>query len=498
MRSRTIFSVKLQTLIVLLIAFSGLSAAEVYYDVEADSSSVEVDTSVKMECAPEPEGSGCPVTRWTTRLSVPQSAEVTNVSSSNGEVSDWEREVGTVRITTDTPPTRSELISASYRIDREAYEVTEGLYTRRISLPGFRGERNSGTVTVEDFISGRLGSGFSFSSEGETVNFTGTGASNMVAASGEGFESEHFEFFGDVVEDSSSAYRIPVGTLGISNMFDRFPVAVMDSEEYNESVNEWSAGQYVNATLYVRDDLGENQRPVLAHEAVHGLNDQYLDWSAPGSWFDEGTAKYVEFLVRKSQGDRTRNVFGEDVTYQEGRYRYTLPSDGDIDRLWSYYSNDEEWMKTWTPQQGNRGFGYAYSELVIRNYVRNGGRLSQLYRDIESTEFSSAEGKWNAMSEHMDLTPCKHDTKERFEQCIEDVNSYDYPVYTATEIPESNRSLEVSELKVEKPETSENRNFSGNGSAGLTGRQGPVLIEMLVNSALDFLQGIFEQLGGNQ
>ncbi|WP_414836351.1 hypothetical protein [Candidatus Nanohalococcus occultus] len=425
-----------------------------FYEVDADSKSLSVESSVKLEC--DPDGSGCPVSRWTARLSVPASAQIQDVSSENGEVLDYERTGNTLTVRTETPPTRSELINVGYVIDRNAQQVTENLYTRSISLPGFSGEQTSGTLTVQDFISARSGNGFRYSVDKNTVNFTGTGATNFVTAFGQGDKAEYFEFFGKPVENSSKAYKISVGTLGVTNRFERFPAAVIDAEVYNRTVNEWSAGQYTNATIYLRDSLGDDEKPVLAHETVHGLNDQALGWRSRSSWFDEGTAKYVEFLVRKSSGDYTREVFGEPVSYTRNkdgrRYRYTLPSEGDKDRLWAYYESNSSWMKNWGPKQGNREFGYAYSELVVRNYIQNGGRLSQLYQDIRSESYQTDEEKWRGLSQHIDTTPCKYESRERFESCLDDVNSFDYPVYTVTDIKKTNRSLNVQQLEVEEPE----------------------------------------------
>lgn len=445
--------VKLALVVLLLTSFS---TAEVFYSVDADSKSLRMESSAKLECTPEPEGQGCPVSRWTAKLSVPTSAEITDVTSENGEVLDYERSGKTLTVETQTLPTNSELIKVNYVINRNAERVTEGLYTRSISLPGFSGQETSGTLNVKDFISGRISSGFQYSVKENEVNFTGTGATNFVAAFGEGEETKYFEFFGGKTDNPSKAYRIAVGTLGVANRFDRFPVAVISSGTYNETVNRWSAGQYTNATIYMRDNLGKDQMPILAHEAVHGLNDQTLNWETSSAWFDEGTAKYVEFLVRKSKGDYTREVFGEPVTYtkeEDGRrYRYTLSSKGDADQLWAYYENGDNWMKHWSPRKGNRDFGYAYSELVIKNYVRNNGSLRELYAEIDNTEYETDGEKWRELSQHLDVTPCKYESRDRFDKCLEAVNDYDYPVYSATDIRAAENSLVVEELKVEPAE----------------------------------------------
>lgn len=446
---------KYLAIFVLVLAFSAAASGEVFYEIDSGQDQVYMNTTIKLECT-----SNCPVNRWSLSWTKPPNSEILWINDSLGRIEDYEVQGEKILLTTNTGEKRNEeYVKIAFRIDESAEEIHDGLYKRKLSLPGFSGERTAGTVETENLVSGWTSFGFQTSYAENGMNFSGEGPLILRTKFGEGFETEYFEFFGDSREDVRLAYEIPVGTLGFYQQFEKFPVAVLPGEKYNRTVNRWSAGEYVGGVIRIREGLGEDFKPVLAHEVVHGLNDRELNWdSTSSSYFDEGTGKYVEFMVKKKLGHRTANLFGEPVTYTERKgstlYQYTIPSKGDREDLWNYYQNDQEFMKTWNANMESvRGFGYAYSELVIRNYIaRQNGSLRQLYRDLEvRNEIKDPEVKWSIYSDHMDMTPCKYDSRSRFEACLETINEYDYPVYSARP-NRSKTSLAIERLEVPKRE----------------------------------------------
>lgn len=131
-------------------------------------------------------------------------------------------------------------------------------------------------------------------------------------------------------------------------------------------------------------------------------------------------------------------------------------------------------MKYWSPEGPNREFGYAYSELVIRNYVMRNGSLTQLYDSVEENA-NSDQQKWEMLSRHMDLTPCKYDSRDIFEECLERVNEYDYPIYRAENINKSqnNMIVIVKELEIEERENeASNGGLLSNDSGDLNQTKG--------------------------
>ncbi|MFB6214075.1 MAG: hypothetical protein ABEJ07_05950 [Candidatus Nanohaloarchaea archaeon] len=449
-----------------LIAVSPV-AGEVQYSIRSDGNAVWKNTTVGLDCS-----TTCPGLTWTLN----PGEEVISVRDSRGEI-DYTVDGNSLSIPGRRFTGQERRVVEIRTVNSEdAEEIHAGLYKRTLQLSGFSGERTSGTIRVEDLQSGWTGFGFEESFSGDEMRFRGSGPVNIRVKFGNGYETRYFTFFGGQPSGTGVAYEVPVGTTGLVQQFERFPVAVMDDATYDRKVNEWSAGEYVSGAIQIRSPESSKGDflPVLAHEVVHGLNDRVLNWDQTRStYFDEGTGKYVEFLVKKKMEgqDRTRNVFGEDVTYRERRdgqlYRITLPSKGDPDELWNYYQQDGEFMKTWnamSEEPDRRRFGYAYSELVVRNYVsRMNGSLRDLYSRLQvERRITDPEVKWQLYSRHMDMTPCEYDTRERFEQCLDTINSYDYPVYSAEPTHDS-QPLQIERLEVPNRTTTGQRDLMPGG-----------------------------------
>lgn len=445
----------------LLIGFAGAELQEVQYSIDADESNAKVNTSIYMSC-----DSTCSGLKW----SLAENADVVFVRNSRGEM-DYSVEDGRVNIPGSRAGGReNETIKIGMEVGEEAEEIYEGLHQRKISIPSFEGVKTTGFVHNENLISGRIGFGFDYSFSGSEMRFKGTGPTNVRFKFGEGQETQYFEFFGLKPENTEAAYEVPIGVLGFQQRFSRFPVAVMTDSDYDRLVNEWSAGEYVGGGIKIREptNIEDSFMPVLAHEVVHGLNDRRLNWDqTKSSYFDEGVSKYVESLMRKklyNEGETNRKngeLFGEKKEYRvqkDGkRYIYTVPPkpfEGGKEALWNYYQNDRDSMKTWSAVEASdsetRSFGYAYSELIIANYVaREDGSIQELYQDIQvDQEIEDPEKKWQLLSQHLDMTPCKYEDKQRFESCLDEINSYDYPVYFAQPQQSSEAELQIDRLEV--------------------------------------------------
>ncbi|WEL23262.1 hypothetical protein HBNXNv_0407 [Candidatus Nanohalovita haloferacivicina] len=420
---------------------------------------MQLNTSIGLECE-----SNCPVNRWTLTWQVPETAEIVSIEDSVGEIEDYSINGRNLQITTNTGPKRmNETIRIVMNISKDSEEIYNGLYKREISLPGFEGDESRGVLKVDNLISGWKSYGFDTSYANNTMKFRGEGPASLRVKFGEGEKTQYYEFFGDYTGNTSQAYEISIGTIGVEQEFDGFPVASMPDEVYDTRANSWSAGEYIGGSMMIRSDLGDNYVPILAHETVHGLNDRELNWDRTSSaYFDEGTSEYVEAQVRKKLSAENSDVrppgeiFGEDIRWDPDPRDNTyslVPSRGDRDELWNYYRNDREFMKEWSSRMAeHRSFGYAYSELVIRNYVAEGGRLSDVYRGLKvSNKVTDPDVKWGVFSSQMDMTPCKYESRERFDSCLDRINEYDYPVYSAKP------TRQKENLTVERLEIPENR-----------------------------------------
>lgn len=486
-----------------LIGLAGAEIQEVQYTIEAGEDRADINTSVYMTC-----DSVCTGLKW----SIPEDSQVLFVRNSRGQM-DYEINDNTLDIPGSRAGNReNETIKIGTVHQEDAEEVYSGLYQRRLSIPSFKGVDTTGFVQTSDLISGRVGFGFDHSFSEDEMRFKGSGPTNIRIKFGEGYTTSYFEFFGSEPENTDSAYEVPIGVLGFQQKFDRFPVAVMSEQDYDQEVNEWSSGEYVGGGIKIRkpENIENDFLPVLAHEVVHGVNDRKLNWDqTSSSYFDEGVSKHVESLMRKKayrEGETDRkngNLFGSEKEYRvkkDGqRYVYTVPSKGDQDVLWNYYQEDRDFMKNWNAFEGDedtRSFGYAYSEFLIANYVsRQDGSIRQLYNDLEvNQKVNNPETKWSIFSDHLDMTPCKFEEREQFEQCIEEVNSYDYPVYSAKPSDDSSESLSIDRLKVpNRTETSETEKTVG--SVNLTSANNGFKDSM--SGLFGFLSDLFQKLTGS-
>lgn len=454
---------------VLLAVFTAPAAADVQYQGVINQEEVRMNTSVELECEDR-----CPISRWSLTWYIPENAEIIEIRDSYGEIDDYDRTGRSVSITTNTgEPRRSETVEIRMKIDEDAENVYEDLDYRRLTAYGIENEPTTGVFRVRNIVSGWAGYGFESSFSENEMRIKGNGTTAIRVNFGQGVEKEFYEFFGEERDNSSEAYRLAVGTTGQVQDFRRFPVSVMPTAVYNRTRPSWSAGEYMAGNIALRDNLGEDYLPTLAHETVHGLNDRFLKWDQTrSSYIEEGVSEHVEYLMQKKlyRNERvktgTRQVFGESEEYrvreEDGVYRYTKRSSGDPERLWNYYQQDLEFMKDWNPSRypDYRDFGYAYSELLIKNHLVNTDEtVRDLYADISPDRaIDSPEEKWNYLSQFMEMEPCNYDSRERFDQCLEEINEHDYTIYDASSIQRGSSSLGFDEIQVPNRTEVEERN----------------------------------------
>jgi len=446
--------------LILFLAFLAVSvSAETVHTVEAGEQRIEVNSSIGLECTDR-----CPVNSWKFSYTLPDDSRVISVSDSLGQIEDYNLDGTNLEVeTNEGAPRREEKLEINYVIETSP-TVENGLYMRSISFPGFQDEQNSGKLRVDNLLSGRTTHGFQTSFNNDNLNFTGEGPVQVNFNFGQGLESGYYEFFSTPgiesnVNQSEDAYEVALGFVNNQNRFERIPVLIY-GESYNTQGLEWSAGEYRAGTVRVKSS--EEMRPVLAHETVHSLNDPLLNWDRTSSdWFDEGTARHVESLMRKQlyrNGETDRrpaDLFGEDISYtdfDEG-LDYTVSSKGDREELWNYYRDNRSFMMDWTPRNGNRDFGYAYSELIIKNFLINGGDLQGLYSEVDPGRVvESNDEKWNIYSNHMDLTPCKSNSRTEFDRCLDRINEHDFPVRKASPIDGPGSTIDVRDVELPERE----------------------------------------------
>jgi hypothetical protein len=425
----------------------GSATAQSFHSLEADQDRVFVQSNITLTC-----NENCPANSFRFQYRMPEGSEIVSIEDSLGEINDYSLNSNIAEIVTNRGERReSEVVVINYRIERPAELVKLGLYSRQISLSGFEDEKTSGVVEAEGLISGRTNHGFE-TSFSEDMRFRGTGPVQINFNFGNGSKTSYYEFFDGEVGESDDSYRIALGVVGLQQSYQRIPVAMYD-EDYDDLGFEWSAGLYKAGLIQMRDNE-DREQIVLTHETVHALSDRPLNWDrTQTSYIEEGVAKHAESLIQKKlyreaeTDSRPANIFGEDKTYRDGGYRYTVSSKGDREELWNYYQEEKDFMKQWSPDHQRREFGYAYSELVVKNFIMQNGSVRDLYTDVESSPTESREEKWARFSELIELEPCNYDERERFDQCLDEVNSHEFEVKAATPV-QSNSTIRIDRIEI--------------------------------------------------
>jgi len=478
------------------ISLVSLGTAQVDYDISADSENLRVNTTILLDCS---NNSQCPVNSWDLEWQIPEDAEITNLSDSQGAINDFSRTGDTIQIETNKAPKRkAEKLTFNYVMDSSARKIADGLHSWRVTISAFPDRSTTGSLEADGLLSGRVSEGFEYSYSNDSLSFRGQGPGEVLVNFGQGSTSDYYTFFGGE-KNGSLAYKVSVGTTGFRQSYDSIPVVLKSDLEYETSVSPWSQGEYTAGVIKIRKDLEQSFQPVLAEETVHASNSEALKFDRTSSaWLDEGLGSYTQSMVRrKLEGPaRMRQIFGNETSYiverNGSRFRVTKPSTGNRDVLWNYYQEDRSFMKGWNPRKVDeevRRFGYAYSELIIRNYVSNGNRVSDLYQKIETDQtLETNQEKWDYMSQYMDLTPCRFESRQRFNQCLNRINSYDYKVYSATKVPKvKNEPVEVEELETPNYTTPNSEQAYSGGRLNNQVSKASNLIDMLFDIIFEIL-----------
>ena len=418
------------------------ASATVLYNATVSGTDVLVDATIELYTS-EP---GNKVNYWQTELSLPEKSKIISLADSQGVINDYTYANSLLMITTNKGAAREkEVLDLVFRIPSVVTTEFPPLSSMKLNFSGFADvnpEKPDEQTFVEIRTPIRLvfadaSYGFVTQSTEKIAQFSGSGAVGVTVWFGSGgTEYEHYLVFGNGDAAAADAdFSLLETTLGIRLPGVKYPVIALSEENYNRKVNPWSVGQYRNGILFIRENQSTTPTgtATLLHETVHAVNGRLLRFVPGGvAWFDEGVAQYVEFLEKQKLGVHQAQLFGEKVTWAAGNLVYTLAPRGKPNELWSYYQLNEDIMNKWTPETpATRTFGYALSELVIRESVlRNGPMiLTNLYTSLPEGEMSSAVATTYLLSKlNTDLRPCDADTIDAMKSCLAAVNAMAAPL----------------------------------------------------------------------
>lgn len=381
------------------------------------------------------------VNLWDITVELPEDSHILSLKDSRGEV-EYNFRGGDLTFETNSgPPRTEERVRLNYTLENVVSKKFEPLETAEASLFGFEDERTEVLVSSRDIVS--YYTPFGFRSEGSDSNIKFQGEGSMFLKfyrSESGNETEHYHYFsnGGEVKNAEKFFPILPYITGIQSPHERFPVVFLNDSAYDSAVNEWSSGRYkTGGLILMRGNLsGGKTVSTLIHETMHGFDEKLLKWDGTDSaYFDEGMAKFSGFLVNQKMDVLQPEIFGGRVHFTEGDKGYYYESRSSPDVLWNYYKNKGERMKSWTPWRDVdpdvREFGYAYSELLVRDYVGRNGLLSlrnlsekllNMDKKIKSTDekakiFSRLLGTFR---------PCFREDRQAFEECLDQINEEDF------------------------------------------------------------------------
>lgn len=452
--------INLLFLAVILSLLAGAAASTTSYDLSIEGNSAEMNLTLEIL----PENTDLTEMRpisW--RL--PEGTEIDSITDSSGSV-DFSRDGSLVTFKTEIPAEQDrEVVEIKGEIQDVVKEQYRELDLARLQLSA-RNDTTQVQVSTDRMILSEASSfGFDTALGNDSANYSGKGPVNLrLAISDAGTMYENYALFGPGnISVADDLYWVPAAVTGFLPQVNRHPVVVLPDREYNETVDRWSAGQYrTGGLIFIRNTTlqGDRVTGVLLHEVMHAFNAEALAWSeADRAWFDEGTSKYVEWLVNEKGGVKTAEIFGQPVTWRQGISRYTLPPRKTPEHLWQYYQEGHDFMERWkvTDARVDRTFGYAFSELVIRDYVRNKGAaaLRPVYsefldlnterkhpvRDVEKSNdrILSIMGT--------DLQPCKAGSKEVVGDCLDKVNGMEPEIPALGELKGETRTVEITPIQ---------------------------------------------------
>ena len=434
-------SLKLKILFFLLLF--PLASADILYNISIENKNAVIDAEYDLF-------SEFDVSSWNVSLIVPENSEIISVKDSKTEITGFSLEGEKLELKTHTgKPRKEEKIFLKFKVP-EIVEESNELKSLILSLAGFNGVKTKVSANIPDLLSASSSFGFSEKLSEDSLNLEGFGPVNFKAFFGNGKKFENFELFGlnyDLSKADGLFYVIESVT-GRKKPFERFPVIIAPDSEYIAEVNEFSAGNYqfgglisLRESVFKNNDSdlyfleGENAVSTLLHEAAHGFNEKVLRWNNfKKAWFDEGAATLIEFIADRKEKAKHPQVFGIEEKFIEGNYEITINSKGTKNDLFDYYEKNENFMEAWDPFTENgeneREFGYAFSELLFRKYLKEKGieKLREAYSSIseinEEAESQQQANEFLLNALQTDLAPCRFKEKTDLSSCTSEVNKF--------------------------------------------------------------------------
>ncbi len=418
--------------IVFVYFFIELATATTVYNISLSGRDAIINTSIVLRSEEK-------VTSWDVYWLLPDNSKVLSIKDDKGEIKDYSVYGNNLRFFTNPDRSKIKKVYIDIIIKNVVDSQFEPLYSTTLSLPGIDNEITIVNTRIDGIISGYVSFNFSEKYEDNYAEFIGYGPINFkMFFSSEGKVYDNYVGFSDYdLSVADKLYPIIQSITGIDLPFKRFPVKVISDNRYNEMVKSWSSATHLPGGLILVKESTmklENNASVVIHETIHGYNFKIFSWQQVNiSWFDEGMGKFAEHLADKQLSNVEPELFGGNIIFSADGNRFILKPKGDREKLWQYYQKNENFMETWNlDQDENRDFGYAFSELVIRDFVIRRGveGLRLTYRDLLNVDHlvnNSEEFNYIMLGVmNYDFKPCYPNDRDGFENCLNQINKFEF------------------------------------------------------------------------
>ncbi len=411
---------------------------------------------------------------WKINWELPQKSEVIYIKDERGPVPTYS--VKDERLVFETNKYRSNkrTININLLVKNVVSDEFEPLYKLHLSLPGFTDQQTIANLHVPHIISGDASHGFTEYYEDNFVQFVGKESLDLIIFySFSGKDYENYVLFGQGdLQLADELFTLIPNITGAKVPFKKFPVVVLSDNEFNEKIKYWGSGTHMRGGVIVMKKSAMNSpynTSIILHETMHGFNAKIFEWAqVNATWFDEGIASFMEYLVNQKLNLKQGQIFGESVYFTQDGKKFLQKSRGNKEDLWNYYKNREDFMFSWnTDNAATRDFGYAFSELVIRDTVRQKGfeQLKEAYKEFKKvnktiTDVEEFNNIILGSLEH-NFRPCYYLDRSLFEKCLEEINKQkiDIPGFVNNHTEEIIMSIITPEFnKTIEDQTNETKN----------------------------------------
>ncbi|MBU5688548.1 MAG: hypothetical protein KQA41_00785 [Candidatus Aenigmarchaeota archaeon] len=412
---------------------------------------------------------------WRISWEIPQQYEIISIKDEKGDIS-YTKYPTYIYFETNRLYSNKRVINIQYFLKDAISNEYDPLKKVQLYLSGFEDDKTIINVNLPGLISGDASYGFTEYFAGDFAQFVGKGAADIILFySFSGREYENYLLFGPAdLSVADNLFSLVTNITGLEKPYKRFPVVVLDDDNFKQKVQPWGTASHTRGGLIlIKNSIANSPYNVstLLHETTHGINAKILKWNQVNStWFEEGTASFIEFLSNQHLGLEQSELFGQEKTIKQDKERIILKSKGDRNELWIYYKEGKDFMYYWNPSENDkRDFGYAFSELVIRYSVKKNGidkikdaykKLSQIEKPIkdpiESTNIILSALDTNFM-------PCYSVDRNKFDECLNEINQQKLILPKSTDVQKTNKQIVNETIEIQQEhiieEEKNNTNF---------------------------------------